>query len=203
MASWRRFLILALATFAAYHAIILALFVYRAGGWPNYFKLQRFVPEVIELVSYRPSWREWLTLVPEQPVYIYASVFEKTGTTQWLFVFTLKNLLTSVALSFLVALNLVLMLAARPSRFSGNVGTGLAGATGLFGAGVSAAACCGTASSSMLLSALGLGGGLVATIAEYSTSLAWLGLAVLLANAFYLSRRRSDISGEWLGEARR
>lgn len=95
------------------------------------------------------------------------------------------------------------MLAARPSRVSGNVGTGLAGATGLFGAGVSAAACCGTASSSMLLSALGLGGGLVATIAEYSTSLAWLGLAVLLANALYLSRRRSEISGEWLDEARR
>jgi hypothetical protein len=186
-AGWRRFVVLAVALFVAYHTIILGLFVYRAGAWPNYFKIQGFVPEVLELISYHPSWREWVTLVPDQPVYIYASVYEKTQTMQWLFVFTLKNLMMSIALSLLVALNLVLM---RARRLSSNVGTCAAGVTGLFGAGVSAAACCGTASSSMVLSALGVGGGIIAVIAEHSTALGWLGLALLVANAAYLARRR-------------
>ncbi|MBI4637900.1 MAG: hypothetical protein HY727_16315 [Candidatus Rokubacteria bacterium] len=75
--------------FLGYQTLIFGLFLLRAGAWPNFLKVHNFVAEVVETLSYRPPIREVVRLVADQPVYIYAWVFEKTHTTEWLFIFTL------------------------------------------------------------------------------------------------------------------
>ncbi len=175
--------------FAGYQLLILALFLLRAGAWPNYFRVHNFVLEVIETLSYWPSWREVTTLIPDQPVYLYAWVFEKTHTTEWLFIFTLRNLAISATLSALLAANLVLFRRLKAHRGSAKSSACVGGMAGVVGTGVSAAACCGSASSFSLLSALGLGSSVIMFIDKFSTPLEWLGIALLIASAMHLYRK--------------
>ncbi len=171
-----------------YQGLILGLFLVRAGAWPNFFSAHNFIVEGVEYLSYRPPWRELLTIFPDQPVYTYGWIFEKTNTTQWLFIFTLRNLATSVLLSLLLAANVMLIrnLKAGQGALKGSACMG--GMAGVMGAGVSAAACCGTSSSSILLATLGLGSSAITLIELLVTPLEWLGVILLIGSTAYLYR---------------
>ncbi|MBI4637902.1 MAG: hypothetical protein HY727_16325 [Candidatus Rokubacteria bacterium] len=53
------------------------------------------------------------------------------------------------------------------------------------GAGISAAACCGSASSSLLLATLGLGSSVVMAVERFAAPLEWLGIGLLTGSTLY------------------
>lgn len=175
--------------FLGYHALIFGLFLVRAGAWPNYFKIHNFIAEIVETLSYRPPLRELIALLPDQPIYIYAWVFQKTNTTQWLFIFTLRNLALSALLSLLLAANVSLFRSLKAGRGAVKGSACVGGVAGVMGTSISAAACCGSASSSILLSTLGLGSSVILFIEQFATPLEWLGIGLLIGSTVYLYRR--------------
>jgi hypothetical protein len=194
-AAWR-YLALSGCFFLGYHALIFGLFLVRAGAWPNYFKIFNFVPDILETLSYHPPFRELVELLPEQPIYLYGWVFEKTSTIEWLFTFTLHNLFMSVLLSCLLAANAVLLktLTARGGPVKGSACAG--GVAGIMGTGVSAAACCGSGSSSLLLSTLGLGSSLIGFIEDFAAPLEWFGIGLLVWSTVHLYRKRRWLAAD-------
>jgi hypothetical protein len=165
----------ALAVFAVYQALILAVLVAGLGGAPNYLRLYPAWENARRIVRLTPSAADAAALIAREPLVEYGRRHPAFGVAVWSYELTWSSLAFFLSFSALVGLYLGIGgLAARWGALGSLSG---AGVVGLLGASVSSLSHCGLGSVGVLLAVAGIS----------TSTLAWFGrLEPVLIPAGYL-----------------
>jgi len=200
-ARWGGLCLLTLLVLTGYAGFIFSMVVLSIGGLPNYFRGFRVLEGFADALTLpMPIWGRY-ELLSEQPLLEFGFRHPVMGSLEGVYTLTLHAGLNLVLMSGLIAVYCLLMRRVfRSGGFSGRVvaGFGLGGggsAVGVLTAGAATVACCGGAGASVLLSLLGVGGGIGLFLAEHDRAFGALGVLVMLIVLWVAARTAVTAGG--------
>lgn len=144
----------ALAVFAVYQALILAILVAGLGGAPNYLRLYAVWDNARRIVRLTPSMADTVALIAREPLLEYGRRHPTFGVAVWSYELTWSSLV--FFLSFSVLVGIYLGIGGLAARWGALASLSGAGMVGLLGASVSSLTHCGLGSFGVLLAVSGI-----------------------------------------------
>lgn len=201
--------LVALLIFAGYFAVISAVLVLKWGAAPNYFRLHS-VPRGYQDTFYLffkagVPWGDFAAMLTGQPIFEFGLVQREARAIIGLLVVDVHMVLDIAAFSALGSIYLLLLITlirlikeARRSTSRGavvgSIGSTTASSLGVAtGTTVAAGACCGVLPAPILLSSIGLSGGVGLFLTENSEVFGAIGLGILFLSSLWLSGRVREL----------
>ena len=198
-ASGRLWLVVAVALFAGFQLLQLALLIIRFHAFPNYLVVHDWPANIARIVRMTPSVRDMIPIMFDEWLVEVGSINYSFGhgIAEWSFVLIPGKAVIVLAIAALVATNLVLLRAAWKTcgifvRLGSAVATGAGALVG--GAAVTTitwVVCCAAPTWVVGLAVMGVGVTTALALQPFGGSLLLLGLSALVTSAILLLRQLS------------
>jgi hypothetical protein len=192
----RSWLAIVVGVFAGFHAVQLALLVWRFEALPNYLTVHAWPANIARIARATPSVSDMIPIMLDEWLIEVGRMnyaFGR-GIAEWSFVLVPAKALVVLAIAMLVATNLVLL---RKAATTCSLATQAGGACATAGAAAIAAlavtsitwvVCCAAPTWVVALAVMGVGVSTALALAPLGGSLSLVGLAALAATAILLAR---------------
>lgn len=198
-ASGRLWLVVAVAFFAGFQLLQLALLIIRFQAFPNYLVVHDWPANIARIVRMTPSVRDMIPIMFDEWLVEVGSINYSfgRGIAEWSFVLIPGKAVIVLGIAALVATNLVLLRAAWKTcgtfvRLGSSVATGAGALVG--GAAVTTitwVVCCAAPTWVVGLAVMGVGVTTALALQPFGGSLLLLGLSTLVTSAILLLRQLS------------
>jgi hypothetical protein len=198
-ASARLWLLVAVAFFAGFQLLQLALLIVRFQAFPNYLVLHGWPANIARIVRMTPSVADMIPIMFDEWLVEVGSINYSfgRGISEWSFVLIPGKAVIALAIAALVATNLVLLWAAWKScGIFARLGSSVATGAGALVAGAAATTitwvvCCAAPTWVVGLAVMGVGVATALALQPFGGWLLLLGLSTLVTSAILLLRRLS------------